>query len=167
MALWQVSTPFTRIAAATSSSVLPLETYAARSPFASNLDGMQGAMPPVAAAAVVRPGKRPTVCLAWEVAVSDPVLEARQKPLELVAYALTHPHPRSLSAALRARGLSPLEVELDPIVVCKTVARAEYALLASHPLSAAFMLRRIHARAPIVSYPLPKYRAALRQRSPA
>ena len=68
---------------------------------------------------------RATVRLAWDVTFADVVDEARKKPLDLLGRALTAPHPRSLAAALRARGLSPLQVETEPIVQCKNVARAD------------------------------------------
>jgi hypothetical protein len=75
--------------------------------------------------AIQRPGKRALVTLAWEVFFEDQLLEARQKPLDLIGHVLTEPHAHSLAALLRARGLVPFDVELESIVQARTVARAD------------------------------------------
>ena len=41
----------------------------------------------------------------------------------MVGHALQAAHRNSLSAALRSRGLSPLEVEQEPILISKPLAR--------------------------------------------
>ena len=68
---------------------------------------------------------RPRLCLAWSVAFDDPVAAAREKPLALLGHALTEPHAGSLAAALRSRGLAPLEVAAEPVVGARTVAAAD------------------------------------------
>ena len=65
--------------------------------------------------------RRAQLVLAWDVTISDALEESRTKPLELLGRALTSPHARSLSAALRARGLSPLAIQADPVVSIRTV----------------------------------------------
>ena len=45
-----------------------------------------------------RRGREAILSLAWSVASDDPVAAARQKPLALLAMALTSPHAGSLSA---------------------------------------------------------------------
>lgn len=75
--------------------------------------------------ALQRPGKRAVITLAWECENEDATAEARQKPLDLIGHALTEPHAHSLAAVLRARGLCPLQIELEPIVSVRAVARAD------------------------------------------
>ena len=77
------------------------------------------------AMALQRPGKRAVITLAWECENEDSTAETRQKPLDLIGHALTEPHARSLASVLRARGLSPLQIELEPIVSARVVARAD------------------------------------------
>jgi len=71
------------------------------------------------------PGRRACLGLAWTVLHADPLAASRLKPLGLVGHALAAPHAGSLAAALRARGLCPLEVEAEPVVVTRTLARAD------------------------------------------
>ena len=99
----------------------PVRAAPAVTPFA-DLDADAAISRPVA---LQRPGRRAVLTLAWDVAFDDPSLEARRKPLDLIGHALTAPHPESLAALLRARGLVPLEVELEPAIAAKTVARAD------------------------------------------
>ena len=77
------------------------------------------------AMAIKRPGQRALLVLSWEVLIQDALAEARQKPLDLLGHTLTEPHAHSLAALLRVRGLSPLAIELEPVVTAKTVARAD------------------------------------------
>lgn len=75
--------------------------------------------------ALRRPGRLAVVTLAWECLVSDVTSELRQKPLDMLGHVLTDPNVASLSSVLRARGLSPMAVELEPVVRAVTVARAD------------------------------------------
>ena len=77
------------------------------------------------AMAIERPGRRSKLTLAYQFLYDDPEGEARSKALDLLGHALTEPHAQSLACALRARGLSPLSVVLDPVVTVKTVARVD------------------------------------------
>ena len=77
------------------------------------------------AMAIKRPGQRALLVLSWEVLIEDALAEARRKPLDLLGHTLTEPHAHSLAALLRARGLAPLAIELEPVVTAKTVARAD------------------------------------------
>ncbi|KOO30424.1 hypothetical protein Ctob_010740 [Chrysochromulina tobinii] len=77
------------------------------------------------AMAIKRPGQRALLVLSWEVLIEDALAEARRKPLDLLGHTLTEPHAHSLAALLRARGLAPLALELEPVVTAKTVARAD------------------------------------------
>ena len=104
-----------------SKDAAPARAAPAVTPFA-DLDADAAISRPVA---LERPGRRATLTLAWDVAFDDPLMEARRKPLDLIGHALTAPHPASLAALLRARGLVPLAVELEPAIVAKTVARAD------------------------------------------
>lgn len=75
--------------------------------------------------ALQRPGRRATLVLTWDVNIADTRDELRKKPFDLVGRALAAPHAGSLASALRARGLSPMEVEAEPVVQCKTIAKAD------------------------------------------
>eukprot|EP00900_Chrysochromulina_parva_P016987 jgi/Chrpa1/2528/Chrysochromulina_OHIO_Genome00015982-RA len=77
------------------------------------------------AMAIKRPGQRALLVLSWEVLIEDALAEARRKPLDLLGHTLTEPHAHSLAALLRARGLAPLALELEPVITAKTVARAD------------------------------------------
>ena len=74
---------------------------------------------------LARPGRRPTLTLAWEYVAADATAEARQKPLDIIGHALTSPHTGGLASILRSRGLTPWTVELDPVVKATAVARAD------------------------------------------
>ena len=67
--------------------------------------------------------RRALLCLAWTAELGPEAV--RQKPLALLGHALCSPHPNSLARALRSRGLSPLEVEVEPVVLARTIARAD------------------------------------------
>ena len=76
-------------------------------------------------AALLSPSRRrAALSVAWCVRLAAPTEAARHKPLALVAQAVGSPHAGGLVASLRARGLSPLGVELEPIVSARTVAAA-------------------------------------------
>ena len=77
------------------------------------------------AMAIKRPGQRALLVLSWEVLIEDALAEARRKPLDLLGHTLTEPHAHSLAALLRARGLAPIAIELEPVITAKTVARAD------------------------------------------
>ena len=67
--------------------------------------------------------RRALLCLAWTAELGPEAV--RQKPLALLGHALCSPHPNSLAKALRSRGLSPLEIEIEPVVFTRTIARAD------------------------------------------
>ena len=67
--------------------------------------------------------RRALLCLAWTAELGPEAV--RQKPLALLGHALCSPHPNSLAKALRSRGLSPLEIEVEPVVFSRTIARAD------------------------------------------
>ena len=130
--------------AATLSVVTPLPLAAA----AAILGGAFGAMPsgpadvPVAGAAaaaaaalpfdaagvppaaLVSPSrKRAALAVTWcvPVAASERAAVAQRKPLAILGRALSAPHEAGLAEALRARGLAPLSIELEPCVSTRTV----------------------------------------------
>ena len=91
-------------------------------PFGEAAAGIAGVAPaPIATPAGGRRG--PTLALAWCVPRADPVADAREKPLALLAHALTSPHVGSLTWALRRAGLSPLAVEVEPILTARTITQ--------------------------------------------
>lgn len=65
------------------------------------------------------------LCCAWSVECGDAPEAARQKPLSLLGAALMAPHANSLSSVLRRQGLAPLEVEVEPVLRTRVVARAD------------------------------------------
>merc|ERR1740123_613397 len=75
----------------------------------------------VAPMALMRPGKRSFVTIAWQLVDGNSSL----KPLEILGHALTEPHKRSLAAQLRSRKLVPRAVEVEPVVNARTIVRAD------------------------------------------
>ena len=75
-------------------------------------------------AALISPSrKRAALAVTWCVPVpaGERAAAARRKPLALLGRALSAPHEAGLVEALRARGLAPLAVELEPCVSTRTV----------------------------------------------
>lgn len=120
-AVTRVADAFVRVPTLERAPPVRARAVVAPTPFA-DLDADASVRRPVA---LLRPGRRATLSLAWDVAFDDPLLEARRKPLDLIGHVLTAPHGASLASLLRARGLVPLAVELEPAIDAKTVARAD------------------------------------------
>jgi len=74
---------------------------------------------------VARAGRNAQLCLAWLLRADGEGQAAQRQASALLGHALTSPHKHSLSSALRARGLAPLQVELEPVVQTRAVARAD------------------------------------------
>ena len=75
-------------------------------------------------AALVSPSrKRAALAVTWCVPVADSerAAVAQRKPLAILGRALSAPHEAGLAEALRARGLAPLSIELEPCVSTRTV----------------------------------------------
>ena len=173
--------------AATLSVVTPLPLAAA----AAILGGAFGAMPsgpadvPVAGAAaaaaaalpfdaagvpptaLVSPSrKRAALAVTWcvPVAASERAAVAQRKPLAILGRALSAPHEAGLAEALRARGLAPLSIELEPCVSTRTiVSTSRWVLwqlevaLHTQPATACIMgCNRMHP--PNLSFPPTRWR---------
>ena len=114
-------------AAAAAAAAVDALAAAKPTPFAGGGGGGGDASAEAAAdaAALLSPSRRrAALSVAWCVRMHSPVEAARHKPLALIAAAVGSPHAGGLVSTLRTRGLSPLGVELEPIVSARTVASA-------------------------------------------